>query len=296
MKSLVLTLLLLVCVISSAISFADSSGTTKRILYPSLDGNERFEDLREILGLALQKTEDDFGPFELLPSYPKMTESRLLQELEAGRRIDVMWSSTSPEKEKKLLPIRIPLRKGILGYRICFIYKHRQNFLHGVKTLQDLQELRIGQGIGWGDVEIYRAAGIIVEQSTYDNLFKMVNSNRFDLFPRGISEIYQEYELYASDNPNLHIDDHLLIYYPWPYYFFTSKNDIALANRLETGLWRMINDGTFDELFFKYNRKSILRGKLSDRHLISIDNPNLTKETPLGDSRLWFDPFADPLN
>ncbi len=292
MRGLILTLLLLVGFTSSA----QSTDGVKRILYPSMVGDHRFEDLREILRLALQKTNEDFGPYELLPSNPDMTESRLLQELEDGRRIDVIWSSTSPEKEKKLLPIRIPLRKGILGYRISFIYKHRQNFFRGVNTLQDLQELRIGQGIGWGDVEIYRAAGIIVEQSTYENLFKMVNSNRFDLFPRGISEIYSEYQLYGQENPNLHIDDHLLIYYPWPYYYFTSRNDRDLANRLETGLWRMIEDGTFDEIFFKYNRESILRAKLSDRHLISIENPNLTKETPLGDSRLWFDPFADPLN
>ena len=121
----------------------------------------------------------------------------------------------------------------------------------------------------------------------------MVSLGRFDLFPRGIGEIYTEYAHFAPADPKLAIEKGLLIYYPWPYYFFFNKKDEALRKRVETGIRRMMKDGSFDANFKKYNGKAIEAANLKGRRVIRIANDLLPKETPLNDPALWFDPARD---
>ncbi|MES2049703.1 MAG: amino acid ABC transporter substrate-binding protein [Pseudomonadota bacterium] len=263
-----------------------------KLIYPADEdeGDTRVNDLKEILQMALKKTEPEFGPFELRPSTLKMNRLRYLSELERGRTINIAWSSTSEEMEHRFLPIRIPLRKGILGYRIALIAREKQALIDQVKSIEDLKKLTVGQGLGWLDVQLYEANGIKVEQAKYGNLFKMTAYKRFDLFPRGINEIFSEYVLHSKENPNLAIEKNLLIYYPWPYYFFFNKNDAALRTRIELGLRKMIKDGSFDTIFIKYNGEAIKQANLNGRRLIQINNYLLPKETPLDDATLWFHP------
>jgi len=83
-----------------------------------------------------------------------MNEARYLEELRVKAQINVAWSSTSPEKEQIYLPIRIPLRKGILGYRVRLIAKGKQAESTKSRLFDDLRKYVIGQGIGWGDIRL----------------------------------------------------------------------------------------------------------------------------------------------
>lgn len=274
--------------------FLSSSGlAVQRVIYPQI-GNihgSRFQDLFEILEQTLELTRPDFGDYELSPTPFPLTESRMLQGIKSGLMMDVIWSSTSPKKEKELRAIRIPLRKGILGYRICFIHEDHQATFDQVKTLDDLKQFRVGQGIGWGDIDVYKYNNINVSQAPYLSLFSLIGPRRYNLFPRGISEIFKEYEVYGDDNPTLAIEDGIVLYYPWPYYFFTSKENEKLAIRLETGLARMIKDGSFEAIFNKYNAEAIKKSRLNERRLINLENPFLPKSTPLERKELWFRPI-----
>ncbi len=264
-----------------------------RVVYPAYEvaGDVRFDDLIELLRGALERTASDFGPYSLTPSERGMNEARYLVELSSeGKLVNVVWSSTSAQKEVQFLPIRIPLRKGLLGYRIALIAKSSQARIDQAKTLTDLKHFTIGQGNGWGDVDIYRANGFSVVSAQYGNLFEMVDNGRFDLFPRGIGEIFPEFAQHGKDNANLAIEKNLLIYYPWPYYFFFNRQDEALKARVETGLRRMMKDGSFDAIFQKYNGAAIRLADLKNRRVIRITNHLLPKETPLNDATLWFDP------
>lgn len=253
-------------------------------------GDPRFNDVKEILRMALEKTVADFGPFSLRPSSQGTNGLRYLNNLANGSDLNVVWSSTTMEKERNYLPIRIPLRKGILGYRIALVRKDKQALLNQVKNLEDLKKFTIGQGVGWDDAKLYRANGIAVVEAKYSNLFRMLSYRRFDLFPRGIGEVFTEFEKNRAANPDLTIDENLLIYYPWPYYFFVSKNNSHLKARIESGLRKMIKDGSFDAIFWKYNGKAIESVNFKKRRLIQIKNHLLPKETPLHDESLWFKP------
>ncbi|WP_137936444.1 transporter substrate-binding domain-containing protein [Chitinivorax sp. B] len=262
------------------------------VTYPAPESADdvRFRDVIELLKTALDKTAGEMGPAILKPSDSGMTEARYMEELKAGRSINVAWSSTSVDKEKEFIPIRICLRKGLLGYRLSLISKNKQAEIDKVKTLDDLKKLTLGQGIGWGDVKLYEANGIKVTTAKYDGLFPMAAAGRIDLFPRGITEAIDEYEQRKKANPDLVIEKGLLIHYPWPFYIFVNKKDKALADRIEKGFRTMLKDGSYDVIFKKYNQTAIDKGQVKGRRVIEVANPMLPKETPLSDASLWFDP------
>ncbi|OWY41110.1 amino acid ABC transporter substrate-binding protein [Xenophilus sp. AP218F] len=266
-----------------------------QVVYPGGEAgaDPRFAEIRELLTIALQKTEPRYGPFVLKASAMAMTESRAQAELERGGDINVMWSSTSNYKEHALLPIRIDLYKGLLGYRIALIDGRRQKEFDRIRTLADLSRFKIGQGIGWGDISVYEANGLTVTAASYNNLFAMVSQDRFDMFPRGVGEVFPEYEAWHARNPNLAVERHLLFYYTWPYYLFCNRRDHQLAKRLRDGLQQMREDGSFDAIFWRYHRAAIQEAQLTQRRVIRLSNPLLPVDTPLQDLPMWFDPQRD---
>lgn len=286
------TVFLLLCSLAYVASSNAMAKSVTLVVHPADEdnGDTRFNDVKEILRMALEKTVSEFGQFTMRPSTQHTNGLRYLNNLANGGDLNVVWSSTTIEKERNYLPIRIPLRKGILGYRIVLIRKEMQASLNNVKTLEDLKKFTVGQGVGWDDSKLYSTNGIEVVEAKYSSLFRMLSYHRFDLFPRGIGEIFTEFERNHATNPDLAIEEKLLIYYPWPYYFFVSKNDPQLQKRIETGLRKMIKDGSFDAIFWKYNGKAIESVNFKKRRLIQIQNHLLPKETPLQDESLWFKP------
>ena len=261
------------------------------VVYPSSisDQDTRHLDLLELLRSALDKTVTRFGPYTMSPSRLRMNEERSLVELKEGQLVNVVWSSTSREAEREFIPVRIPLRKGLLGLRISLIDGKNQAALDRITTLEALQTVKIGVGIGWMDNGVLQANHLHKVSGNYDALFAMTAHDRFDLFPRGVSEVFNEFEIRRRSYPDLAIEKNLLIYYPWPYYFFVNKNNPALAERLRVGLETMIDDGTFDRIFIKYNGEALRKADLSHRHIIALDNPDLPELTPLA-ARYWMFP------
>ncbi len=266
-------------------SFIEAASTT--VIYPSSD--PRFAEYIEILHTALDKTTAAYGPYILKPYSEEMNEARYFVEVVRGKTVNVVWGASSSERENIAIPIKIPLTKGLLGYRIGLIHSDLQSKFSQVKNVQDLSKFIFGLGIGWGEVQIYRAAGFQVIESNYENLFRMLNAGRIDYFSRGVNEIWDEFYSYSSDNPNISIEKSLLIHSVFPYYFFVSPQNKKLAERLEAGMRQMLKDGSYDAIFFKYNRDAINKAHFEKRTIIEIINPNLPPNTPT-DPELWYFP------
>lgn len=262
------------------------------IHYPAfpLGSETRFQPYLDLLLEAVEHTNAKYGPATLRPSARLMNEARYLQELQQGN-LDVIWSSTTEERERQMLAVCIPLDKGLLGYRIALIPADRQAAVAGVRDLAGLRRLRVGQGLGWGDIPLYRYNGIKVTEAGYELLFSMLDKKRFDLFPRGIGEIFSEFDSRSPSYPGLAVDKTLLLYYPWPYYFFFNRERGAeLAKRVEEGMRLMLKDGSYDRFFLRHYGAAIRRAELDNRTLIRLENPMLPKDTPLDDARLWYRP------
>ena len=174
-------------------------------------------------------------------------------------------------------------------------HKNNQAKFDNVKTISDLKALTIGQGRTWADGRILEANGFkVIKTNKYPSLFYMVEGGRFDGFPRGVHEPFGELE--ARPTMDLTVEKKLMVYYQMPFYLFVSPNNQALAKDLETGFERAIANGEFDKVF--YGDKSIQdvlqKANMKQRTLFKLENPLLSKETPIERKELWFDPQSIP--
>jgi len=111
----------------------------------------------EILRTALEKTKDKYGLYNIEPS-EFMTEKRQAFELEhATGKLTVMYLSTTPEFEKNLIPIRIPVDRNLGGYCIFLIRKENQTRFRQVTSLEDLRKFSYGLVLNWIDVDILKS-------------------------------------------------------------------------------------------------------------------------------------------
>lgn len=248
-----------------------------------------------LLQLALNETADEFGPCEILPTDSILTRMRSLALIN-NYGIDVFWATTSLERESLLRPVRIPLLKGLMGYKILLINPEDQPRFSRIKNLQELTALRAGVGVDWPDNAILRANGIeTVTSVNYEALFRMLAAKRFDFFPRGASEVWTEHRNHPE--VNLHVEQDLVLVYPAPVYFFVNMNNHALEQRLTQGLHKLIANGKFDQYFFSHAIivDAIQRVNLGERRKIYLNNPLLPPATPLTTERYWLYPWRGPL-
>ena len=201
-----------------------------------------------LLRLALSKTESTDGPFTISEYPHELVGARFLAELKRNGVVDVIWAIWTPERDKDILAIRIPLLKELNSYRIFLIRKEDEARFKKISTLDELRQLKAGQGTHWSDTAVLMANNLpVVTSIEHDLLFNMLIANRFDYFPRGLDEVWSEENIFADKG--LVIEPHLMLHYDSPKYFFVNKDNIALANRIERGLKIAIADGSFDKLF-----------------------------------------------
>ncbi len=193
---------------------------------------------------------------------------------------------TSEAREQALRPIRIPIDKGLLGWRLFLIKKSNAASFTKVKTLDDLRKLQAGQGHDWPDTEILRHNGLNVQTNTsYEGLFRMLEAKRFDYFPRSVIEIWDEQNAFGLED--LEIEKGVILYYPTAFYFFVNKEDRTLARAIETGLNNAIQNGKFEKLFQQTYGDVLQRAHMRTRTRLQLANPLLPKATPLGRKELW---------
>jgi hypothetical protein len=238
--------------------------------------------------LALNKTEAEFGAARIELTTVQMNQSRALVELAEGNFIDLDWAGTDSSRENDLLPIRIPLEGGLLGFRIPVIRKESLAKFEKINSVQELSQFTAIQGINWPDTAILEAAGLKVEKPTqFAFMYPMLKNKRADYFPRGLNEVYSEVDS-LKDN-SLIAYDKLILVYRLPMYFFTSKSNPQLAQRIEKGLRLAIKDGSF----LRYMQNSPIMSKVfplskyQNARKIYLNNPTLPAETPLNDAALW---------
>ncbi len=262
---------------------------TLRVVYPR---PESHQDARTRYPIALLQLALDKAAlsYRLAPSAVYMPQSRSLRELAAGR-LDVVWTVTSAEREQHLLPVRIPIDRGLIGWRLLLVHRDRNAAFAAINTVAALAPFRAGQGHDWPDVGILRSNGLAVATSTrYEGLFQMLSRGHIDYFPRGLSEI--DNELAARPQLPLQIQSDLVLHYPTALYFFVQPDNRRLAEVLNTGLQRAQADGSWQQLFEQTYGATIAHAAIGKRRVLSLRNPDLPVTTPLADHRWWWQPDA----
>ncbi len=229
----------------------------------------------ELLTLALDKTVEKYGLYRL-EAAPVMNAARSMASVKMNLYPNfIVNEQVTSQRLKEFAYAPFPILRGIVGYRVFFVSPQAQQKLNNTASLSQLKELTIGQGIGWGDIELLKHNGFkVIVANNYKGLFKMVANNRIDLFARGIGEVMAEYDAFKT-SINLLLDESVAIYYPLPRYFFTHKSNKGIIQRVHEGLIKSYHDGSFIRLWKKHHSESITRVKMSKRIIYRLENPFL---------------------
>ncbi|MBK8187826.1 MAG: ABC transporter substrate-binding protein [Cellvibrio sp.] len=229
----------------------------------------------ELIKGALDNTQEEYGPYQLIPlfelTFPRaklLAKNNLVSNLLIG-------TSYSTEMASQYAFVPLPIDFGMMSYRVCFTRKEKLAELKQATQLDQLRQYTIGQGKSWLDVEVLKANGFnVIEYASYKSLFPSVARGRFDLFCRSVTEILPEWDAHKSIN-NLALDESFALYYPFPRFFWTNKNNHLLLERVTKGLTRMYQDGTALKIWKKHNQKNLDFAKLSSRRIFYLHNPQL---------------------
>ena len=269
---------------------ANPAKAPQQVVYPRPESehDSRYLYDWEVLRTALEKTRARFGPYELRQASQFMSPARVTTEAAGSGSINLFVRATSAQLEQQFRPVRIPVDRGLIGYRLLLVRHEDLPRFAEVKSLDQLRRFSIGQGKGWVDVGILQAGGFkVVEGNNYDGLFSMLEVKRFDALSRSVDEALSEYDGWHK-RFGFEVEPDLALYYPLARYFFTRRDaeGEALANRLEAGLEAMVQDGSLQALFMTYKGPLIKRSGLVRRRLYRNPNPDLPPQTPQARSEM----------
>lgn len=230
----------------------------------------------ELIRRALDITREEFGDYELHEfNGDNPNDQRRVLLINDGSLVNVLWApSGSIVTKAEVIEIPGDVLQGLLGYRICLKNSNAQRSFTDVKSLEDLRNVRIGQGEEWPDVSVYRANQIQpVLAPTLRSLFDMLGYKRFDCLPFGANEAAYVLDQRKTQYPFLELDDQLLLYYEFSIHFYVSKRFPRIAERLTLGLKKLQESGEFDAMFRRYHAADLKRLDLKKRRVICLKSP-----------------------
>ncbi len=260
---------------------------------PETADDQRYAYHWRVLRAALEVTREQYGAYQLEPGQPLSEKLQVVEMQRPHGSLNTLVLDATQSLEETLLPVKIPVDKGLLGYRVFLIQAADQPRFAGVQSLEQLRQLRFGQQREWSDVAVYKAAGLpVVTGSSYEGLFHMLMLRRFDAFGRGVSEVSGELAHWRKQYPQMIIENELLLYYPLPVYFWFARTDEGRlrAQRVEEGMRMLIADGTLDRLFAEEYAATIKQLGLERRRTLKIANPHLSSLHPFDKPEYWFVP------
>jgi hypothetical protein len=239
----------------------------------------------QLLALALEQTGVNY---QLKPSENLLSKGKALSRLQDNREINIVWGMTNPQREKDLLPIRIPIFKGLIGWRLLLIRQDMAGRFKYIQELEHLVKLAPLQGRDWPDTKILQSNGFdVITEHTQSALMRMLGNAQGDFFPRSIIEIWEELAKSETQIP-IQIQPTLGIRYPAAIYFFVNKKSVPLASLIEKGLEKAIKNGEFEALFTEHYKPYIDKAQLENRTFYLLKNTFLPEKTPLDRKELWF--------
>lgn len=253
----------------------------------------RAEYTKELLIEVLERTVPQFGPYIFTQGTTHMERGRLLWALKQGRLANVTSVPADSMYLHRALAVDIPIDMGMQNWRIALVDQRRAGLVAGAAMEGRLPALVAGVGTGWVTERVFTSNGYrYVSGGNYDGLFDMLQAGRFDYFPRGVQEIFQEFDVRREKFRNLAVDESFLMHVNLPTLFFVSPAEPRLHQRIQAGMEAMLKDGSLERFVLKHFRIALLRAKLCRRNRIDLVNKDLLSTFRVRSEAL-LDPF-DP--
>ncbi|WP_342117857.1 hypothetical protein [Pseudoduganella sp. OTU4001] len=251
----------------------------------------RREYSKALLMKVMERTVPTFGAYSIEYADAHMERPRLLAALKEGRLVNVTAYPADAKWLRSLLSVPVPTDMGLQSWRIALIDAGKQKRMRSLALPDGLKELVAGVGTAWVTRASLQGNGFrYVTGSNYAGLFDMLMAGRFDYFPRGVNEIFQEFDQRRAAFLHLAIEDSIVLHDNIPSLFFVSPRNPRLHKRIQTGMEMLLKDGTLERFVLEHHRTFLQRAKLCNRRRIELPNPDID-QAMLARKDLWLDPF-----
>ncbi|EJE8669598.1 hypothetical protein M5204_002669 [Vibrio vulnificus] len=242
--------------------------TLTLVLPTQLDGSHLFyhELLRQSLdsiGVKLTiKT-----PFEHIP------QKRLVKMVE-NNQLSLMWLLQTKERDAQYPYVNAPVTNGLIGQRVLLIPKGAQPQYDSINSLDELRQsgLTAGLGYAWYDVDVWLQNDLpfYEQDGEWRMLYhKLSTQGSINYFPRGVNEVMAESRL----NPQLEIEQHLLLIYQRDFRFYLSEGAKQHKALLERALIKAEKSGLLQRLIDQYWATEITQLQLNKRKVLKLVTP-----------------------
>lgn len=160
---------------------ADKAATQWRFIHnaPETADDQRYDYHWRVLRAALEVTRAEYGDYRLEPGEPMSEKLQVVEMQRPQGGLNTLVLDATLALEEVLQSVKIPIDKGLLGFRVFLIQAEDQPRFAGVQSLEQLRQFRFGQQREWSDVAVYQAAGLpVVSGSSYEGLFHMLMLRR----------------------------------------------------------------------------------------------------------------------
>jgi hypothetical protein len=260
---------------------------------PLSKGDQRRQYSYLLLKAVLERTVPEFGAYQIDHIPAHMERPRMLAALKAGKLANVTTYPADAQWLRELKVVPIPIDMGLQSYRILLIVASNQARVRAMAEAGKLNELTAGASNTWVSANALRDNGYpVVPGGNYTGLFQMLMAGRFDYFPRGLNEIYGEFDVYSKAYPTLAVEESILLHDNIPSFFFVAPQARRIHRRLNAGMEAMLKDGSLERLLLANFKGDMERARLCTRKRIELPN-SLIGPAMIARKEMWFDPF-DP--
>jgi hypothetical protein len=191
--------------------------------------------------------------------------------------LSIYWFLPTKERDNRgWVKIRFGLTNGLIGQRVLFIPKGKQNLYNEVRNLDDFRNLglRGAFGVNWFDVKVWKQNALNYEtvDGDWHVIYGMLaaGNRKIDYFSRGVIEIIAESKLY----PELEIEKNLMFVYDRDFFFYMNKTDGArYKDIIKKALIKAKSTGLMDKLLRKHFLESIDQIGYKKRLKIKLQKP-----------------------
>jgi hypothetical protein len=254
---------------------AQAPAPALRVWGGEVAGDQRAEFALELLRQALAAA----GIGADLQPAPGLSQRRMRRALR-DRSLDVALLPSLGLADGPLLPVRFPLRRGLLGLRLLLVRAGEEAAFARITSIEGLQRLRMGIGEDWAEREPLQRLGFrTVPVQGYAKLFDALRAGRCDYLTRSVAEVWSELDRADLAGHGLALVPRRAMFYPLDDYFVVA--DPALAAQLGAALLAYFDSDDYWALFNRHFGEQLQRTALSERKILNVSGFGVDAGTPL---------------
>lgn len=172
---------------------------------------ERLET-RALVQLALQKAATEYGDFTLSP-VTIGSQAQTMLALQKSGPVDIAVAATDKAWENTLLPVYIPIDKGLLGFRVCVIKPTQKTLFNDMTSATELKShgIKVGVVESWPDRFVYEHYGLkTVVTKSLSMLYTKLYASDIDCISRSVFEVDSE----LARHSEFVVEENLAFVYP----------------------------------------------------------------------------------